>query len=262
MKRQLIYLLAAAATAAVGCAEKETLTSGNGLGRIVVAGSADGMVVTRGTIETPAAEEFRFSLSGDDYEGLWQSVAAFSQSDTMFREGSYTAGIAFGDPEAEGPGMAYFAGKKTFDLKARHTTTVSITARLGNSQTLVRATEQFLAYFHDAQFTVTTASGHAFVFTPGGGDAADAPVFVKAGTTLTVTGTARRQSQTGTADGPLVEFSATPLAATKPRTCHIFTFDAADAGSATVKILLSEGDSVIEPVTVELNDQAFTDENR
>ena len=78
-----------------------------------------------------------------------------------------------------------------------------MTATIANSQTVVRATEQFLNYFHDAQFTVTTASGNQFDFTPGS-TPADEPVFVKSATTLKVTGTARRQSQTGTDEGPKV----------------------------------------------------------
>ena len=47
---------------------------------------------------------------------------------------------------------------------------------------------------------MTTASGNEFAFTPGS-DPADEPVFVKGGTRLTVTGTARRQSPTGTGEG-------------------------------------------------------------
>ena len=60
----------------------------------------------------------------------------------------------------------------------RRAATVEMTATIANSQTVVRATEQFLNYFHDAQFTVTTASGNQFDFTPGS-TPADEPVFVK-----------------------------------------------------------------------------------
>lgn len=256
MKRNLIYLFAATALTAAGCAEKEN--ADKGFGRLTVAGTADGSVATRSVIETPAADAFGFELTGDDYEGRWPSVAAFAQTDTVFREGNYTARITHGDPEAEGVGKAYFCGEERFFLHARRTNTVSVTARLANSQTLVRATEQFLAYYHDAQFTVTTASGNEFIFAPRPGESEEA-VFVQAGTALTVTGTALRQSQTGADEGLPVEFAATSLPAAKPRTCHLFTFDAPDAGSATVTILFSEGESVIEPVTIELNDEAISD---
>ncbi len=257
MKRLISILAITAALTVGGCAENET-GSATGFGRIAVAATADNAIDTRAAT-VPAVEDFRFDLTGDNgYEGSWQSVGEFAQCDTLFKNGRYTAFIAYGDPEAEG-GDAYYEGRTTFDLAARRTNTVRIQAQIANSQTLVRATEQFLAYFHDASFTVTTGSGNKFDFTPGAATP-DQAVFVKAGTSLTVTGTARRQSPTGTDEGPRVEFSADPLAATKPRTRHIFTFDAADAGSATVRIELGEGESIVEPVTIELNDGAIKDE--
>lgn len=83
---------------------------------------------------------------------------------------------------------------------------------------------------------------------------------MQAGTALRVNGTARRQSQTGTDDGPEVSFSATLDGVTKARTCHTFTFDASQAGSVTVTILLDEGEQVIAPVEIELNDEAIYNE--
>ena len=47
---------------------------------------------------------------------------------------------------------------------------------------------------------------------------------------------------------------------TKARTCHTFTFDASQAGSVTVTILLDEGEQVIAPVEIELNDDAIYNE--
>lgn len=119
-------------------------------------------------------------------------------------------------------------------------------------------TTQFLAYFHDARFTVTTASGNEFAFTPGS-DPADEPVFVKGGTRLTVTGTARRQSPTGTGEGPEVTFSAQTLDATTPRTCHIITYDAKNAGSATLTITLGEDYTDTRTLDCEVNEGAIDD---
>ena len=129
---------------------------------------------------------------------------------------------------------------------------------MANSQVVIRATEQFLAYFHDARFTVTTTSGNEFAFTPGS-DPADEPVFVKGGTRLTVTGTARRQSPTGTGEGPEVTFSAQTLDATTPRTCHIITYDAKNAGSATLTITLGEDYTDTRPIDCEVNEGAIDD---
>lgn len=131
-------------------------------------------------------------------------------------------------------------------------------ATVANSQVVIRATEQFLAYFHDARFTVTTASGNEFAFTPGS-DPADEPVFVKGGTRLTVTGTARRQSPTGTGEGPEVTFSAQTLDATTPRTCHIITYDAKNAGSATLTITLGEDYTDTRTLDCEVNEGAIDD---
>ena len=144
------------------------------------------------------------------------------------------------------------------EVLPRRAATVEMTATIANSQTVVRATEQFLNYFHDAQFTVTTASGNQFDFTPGS-TPADEPVFVKSATTLKVTGTARRQSQTGTDEGPKVTFSEQTLEATSPRTCHIFTFDAKDAGSVTLTVTLSDDYTETRQIDCEVNEGAIDD---
>ena len=138
------------------------------------------------------------------------------------------------------------------------TVNADLTATVANSQVVIRATEQFLAYFHDARFTVTTASGNEFAFTPGS-DPADEPVFVKGGTRLTVTGTARRQSPTGTGEGPEVTFSAQTLDATTPRTCHIITYDAKNAGSATLTITLGDSYTDTRTLDCEVNEGAIDD---
>ncbi len=88
---------------------------------------------------------------------------------------------------------------------------------------------------------------------------ADEPVFVKSATTLKVTGTARRQSQTGTDEGPKVTFSEQTLEATSPRTCHIFTFDAKDAGSVTLTVTLSDDYTETRQIDCEVNEGAIDD---
>ena len=172
--------------------------------------------------------------------------------------GAYTVSVAHGDPDAEGIDKPYYAAEKSVEVLPRRAATVEITATIANSQTVVRATEQFLNYFHDAQFTVTTASGNQFDFTPGS-TPADEPVFVKSATTLKVTGTARRQSPTGTGEGPEVTFSAQTLDATTPRTCHIITYDAKNAGSATLTITLGEDYTDTRPIDCEVNEGAIDD---
>lgn len=72
-------------------------------------------------------------------------------------------------------------------------------------------------------------------------------------------GTARRQSQTGTDEGPKVTFSEQTLEATSPRTCHIFTFDAKDAGSVTLTVTLSDDYTETRPIDCEVNEGAIDD---
>lgn len=70
---------------------------------------------------------------------------------------------------------------------------------------------------------------------------------------------ARRQSPTGTGEGPEVTFSAQTLDATTPRTCHIITYDAKNAGSATLTITLGEDYTDTRPIDCEVNEGAIDD---
>ena len=265
MKRHLIYLLASAALLA-GCSS-ETKTDETGFGTLDIRCSADASIdVASDQLRThraatePTGETFSLTITGESGTQSWETVAAYSQSGTVFKMGSYTAAIAHGDSEAEGIDKPYYTGSTTVTVIPRRTVTAEIIAKIGNSQVLVRATEQFLAYFHDAKFTVTTGSGNEFVFTPGS-EPADEPVFVKAATPVTITGTARRQSPTGTGEGPEVTFGEQTLGAAKAQTRHIFTFDAQDAGSATLTITLGEELTETHQIPVELNDGAIDDTN-
>ena len=211
-----------------------------------------------GMPEAPAAGAFSLTVTGETGTQKWDTLTEFEQSETVFRMGSYTVAIAHGNPDAEGAGKPYYYAEQKIEVLPRRTVNADLTATVANSQVVIRATEQFLAYFHDARFTVTTASGNEFAFTPGS-DPADEPVFVKGGTRLTVTGTARRQSPTGTGEGPEVTFSAQTLDATTPRTCHIITYDAKNAGSATLTITLGEDYTDTRTLDCEVNEGAIDD---
>lgn len=244
MKKQLIYLLASACLLAAGCST-ENKTDETGYGTLAINCTADTSIDTAsaeasGTPEAPAAGAFSLTVTGETGTQKWDTLTEFEQSQTVFRMGAYTVAIAHGDPDAEGAGKPYYYAEQKIEVLPRRTVNADLTATVANSQVVIRATEQFLAYFHDARFTVTTASGNEFAFTPGS-DPADEPVFVKGGTRLTVTGTARRQSPTGTGEGPEVTFSAQTLDATTPRTCHIITYDAKNAGSVPALRFTAEG---------------------
>ena len=261
MKKQLICLLASAGLLAAGCST-ENAPETTGYGTLSVSCTADTSIDTAagasGTPEAPAAGAFSLTVTGETGTQKWDTLTEFEQSETVFRMGSYTVAIAHGDPDAEGAGKPYYYAEQKIEVLPRRTVNADLTATVANSQVVIRATEQFLAYFDDARFTVTTASGNEFAFTPGS-DPADEPVFVKGGTRLTVTGTARRQSPTGTGEGPEVTFSAQTLDATTPRTCHIITYDAKNAGSATLTITLGEDYTDTRTLDCEVNEGAIDD---
>lgn len=268
MKRTCLSTLALATVLLLGaCTDGQNgASSGDGFGRILFHGAADGTVGTRtrGEIDlsqlgitVPAPEAFALELTSPalQFNGKWPTVNDFNTEEALYQAGSYTAIISHGSPDEEGPNKPYFYGEKEVTVVASETTHIEITASVANSLTEVRTTEAFDRYFHDAQFTITTAAGNAFTFTPTAATPAN-PVFVQAGATLTVTGTARRQSQTGEDNGPEITFTEQRLDATVARTRHIFTFDAADAGSATLHITLDENEEITLSLDIELNENA------
>lgn len=256
MKKQLILLLASALVLTTGCSEKDNDSTGNGYGRIALDCGADELLDTRAS--APAGTSFALVLTGEGYRGEWKTVRAFSSQDTLFKAGTYKAVITYGTPDAEGLNKTYYYGEQEFLLAERQTNNVQITATVANSQVVVRATEQFLRYFQDSKFTVTTGSGNKFDFSPGAAKA-PVPVGVKLGTSLSVVGTAKRQSQTGTSEPLSVSFKEQKLEATLAATCHVFKFDAPDAGSATLTIYLGDDYTETRVLDLEMNDDAVED---
>lgn len=164
MKKQLIYLLASACLLAAGCST-ENKTDETGYGTLAINCTADTSIDTAsaeasGTPEAPAAGAFSLTVTGETGTQKWDTLTEFEQSETVFRMGSYTVAIAHGNPDAEGAGKPYYYAEQKIEVLPRRTVNADLTATVANSQVVIRATEQFLAYFHDARFTVTTASGN------------------------------------------------------------------------------------------------------
>ena len=263
--KKLLYILASAVWVAGGCDKGSDTTPEGGYGTIRIACQTDLSIdaeaktspkATRTEIAAPAGSEFALKITGTDFNHSWETVAAFEAEENAFVEGPYKIDITYGDPKAEGTDKPYFAGSTDITVVARRVATAQITAHIVKSQTLVRATEAFLKYYHDAEFTVTTGSGNEFTFRPDGNGDAER-VWVKVGTKLTFKGTARGQSQDGEKEGPLYTFPAETLDATVAATCHIFTLDASNAGSATLNIVLGEGEGETRVIPVELNEEAI-----
>lgn len=259
MKNRLILLLASAAVAAGGCSENETPADSDGYGTLRIACRTDAMITTRAEIAVtpvPTAGEFALTISGTEFSKTWESLSAFNDAGETIPAGSYTAELRYGDPKAEGVGKVCYYGSKAIEIVARQRVEETIPVQIANAQVLVSATESFLNYFHDATFTVTTSAGNRFTFTPGA-ETADEAVFVEAGTTLTLTGTAKLQSQTGTAFDRNYAFPEQRLDRTVARTRHTFLFDARDNGSATLTINLRDDFLDERTIDVELNDDTL-----
>lgn len=259
MKNRLILLLASAAVAAGGCSENETPADSDGYGTLRIACRTDAMITTRAEIAVtpvPNAGDLSLTISGTEFSKTWESLSAFNDAGETIPAGSYTAELRYGDPKAEGVGKVCYYGSKAIEIVARQRVEETIPVQIANAQVLVSATESFLNYFHDATFTVTTSAGNRFTFTPGA-ETADEAVFVEAGTTLTLTGTAKLQSQTGTAFDRNYAFPEQRLDRTVARTRHTFLFDARDNGSATLTINLDDGFLDERTIDVELNDDTL-----
>ena len=251
MKRHLISILASAAVAVAGCNETNETNAGGGCGTIRIACRTDLSIDAEAKASPKATRTEITAPDGSEF------VAAFEAEENVFAEGPYKIAVEHGDPETEGPDKPYFSGSTDIDVAARHVNTAQVTAHVAKSQTFVRITEAFAKFYHDAEFTVTTGSGNEFTFRPDGtGD--PERIWVKTGTTLSVSGTARSQSQDGEKEGPLYTFPAETLDATVAATCHIFTFDASNAGSASLNIVLGEGEGETRVIPVELNEEAIS----
>lgn len=260
MKRHLIYLFASAALFAAGCTAEP---AEKGFGRLSVVCSADDRIEIRPQSRTTGlieADEFVLNIKGgESYDKSWETVAAFRTEDPLIKEGEYTASVTYGDPEVEGAGKPCYFGEKEFTIVARQTSEVEIVARIANAQAVIRATDQFMAYFNDIRLSLTTGSGNEFAYNLDAGNYVEIPVFVKAATSLTVGGKARRQSQNGTAQGVEVTFDDQTFPSTAAATRYTFKFDARDAGSATLSIFLDEEFLEERTLSFELNDDATLD---
>lgn len=259
MKKYLAYICFGT-LALGGCSDEPGGDATSGYGRLGIGCGTDSTLDVR-SAAAPDGAEFALRLTGDGFDGEWETVAEYNAEAPLLKAGCYTAAVTWGDPEAEGPGVPFYRGERTVEVRELETRTETVTAQIANAQAVVTATEQFLRYFHDAQFRLVTGSGNAFDFAPRTAEAGEA-VFVRAGTSLTVSGTARQQSQTGADEGPLVTFSPERIAdltldAARARTLHTFLFDAPDAGSATLVVSLGDGEYEVVPLDVEINDDAI-----
>lgn len=205
----------------------------------------------------PEVEDFALRVTGryedsedgteKDYSYIYSSIIEQNEKSPYLTKGNYNAAISYGEVNAEGVEKPYFAGNADFTIIARDIINCNITAALTNSAIKLTTTEWFNKYYTSATFTVTTSLGNIFTFKAG---ESSPLIFVNAGTTLTLSGTATKSN------GFNVEFPTKTIGTTTAQTQYAIVVDASQAGEGNIKINFDETTINIDPIEVELNSEA------
>lgn len=285
--KYMLWGLAAASVA--GCSDDEAFGGDTHCrGRLDIGGVPSATVVTRaetaGTnladvfpeLKVPAADELRLTLTGDniaelesgesgpvevgrfDYEQHWETLARYGEELPELFPGEYRAVLQYGTPDAIGPNAPYYRGENTATVEIGKETPCRIDVKICNSAVRIVATEQFTNYFYNPDFTLWLGEGEEkqeigkFKLT-----AADKPIFVPAGSVVSVTGSVFCPSQTSDGAGEELKIENVPSRPTVAGTLHTFRFTA-QAGSAGFTVSF-EAPEVGGEDDVELNDDALSD---
>ncbi len=285
--KYMLWGLAAASVA--GCSDDEAFGGDTHCrGRLDIGGVPSATVVTRaetaGTnladvfseLKVPAADELRLTLTGDniaelesgesgpvevgrfDYEQHWETLARYGEELPELFPGEYRAVLQYGTPDAIGPNAPYYRGENTATVEIGKETPCRIDVKICNSAVRIVATEQFTNYFYAPDFTLWLGEGEEkqkigkFTLTD-----ADKPIFVPAGSVVSVTGSVFRPSQTSDGAGEELKINNVPSRPTVAGTLHTFRFTA-QAGSAGFTVSF-EAPEVGGEDDVELNDDALSD---
>ncbi|MCM1300880.1 MAG: DUF4493 domain-containing protein [Alistipes senegalensis] len=259
-------------------------------GRLDIGGTASAAVVTRAEtnlpdvcpgLKVPAKEELRLILTGSDiaelesgdtgpvevgrfdYAKEWETLAQYGKEMPDLFPGEYRAVLEYGTPDAVGPDAPYYRGENKAAVRIGKETVCRVDVKVRNSVVRVVATDEFKNYFYEPEFRLyldgsdeplADETGEPFVFTLSD---TDRPIFVPAGTTVTVKGSVRRPSQTSDGAGELLSIDELPARATVAGTLHTFRFTA-QAGSAGLEVVFMEPEAGGSD-DVEINDDAVSD---
>ena len=202
----------------------------------------------------PAVNQMGMKLSSQStaLEYQYETMDAYDQP--WLDPGDYTVEFSYGDPEAEGPDAACFAGTSTCTVVARKVVTHPVVHTLSNSLYTVELSDWFKNYYSEYHLTIHTESGYQSSHTSA--DAATkattepTPIFVKPATKLYLSGTATKTN------GVQVEFPKTEIGTTMARTWHTVQIDAGSTGQAGLKIHFNDTLISVDPQEIELNPEA------
>lgn len=281
------FYLAAAALAAVGCADKEGIPGPDSkatVGQLGIRAAAVTAVETRSQVDLvtlvsglqiPEAGELTLVLTGNahkiSFDGDGKRVegeaVTYNKTFTPFSSynepsldpGSYHAVFTYGDAQAQGFNKPYYRGEAvmagTTDTALAvvegKTAQAQATLTVQNALARVTATNAFKKYFSSIDLKicidgVATEAGYG-----------TEPIFLPAGKTVTVRGTAVRPSQDGVAAGKTVavELPADKAVAARPGVMHTFEFNV-NAGSLCVTVTLGDYAETVDLGSAELNDDS------
>ena len=202
---------------------------------------------------TPAVEAFDLTIEGvgHTYSKHYASIAEFNEGENYLHIGNYKATVTAGNIAEEGYDKAAFSGSAEFEIAARETTNVQITAYIANTLVKVEKTEAFNEYFvGGAKLELTTAAGNTFDVS-----AQTEPLYI-APAEFKITGTAVKQANQSGAQGTTITLPEYKMTAPAAQTLYTIKFDVENAGKATINITLN--DTLVDSIEIdeELNDNA------
>ncbi|MCQ2176915.1 MAG: DUF4493 domain-containing protein [Bacteroidales bacterium] len=197
---------------------------------------------TKGTVrdyaELPHLDSLSLTIKDSSLKRIFNGGLSDWNPDTKMTPGDYSASVSYGDPSAEGPGAACFAGYADFTIKAGELTTAIVDVRLGNSIVKIETTETFRNYFPASCFTISTPlNPQGFIYD-------GTAVFVSGA--FSVKGTVKSQNGTESA----LEEKAWRG---EPSTCYTVKYDVTNAGGLAIHVSFDNTVQTVELGEISLN---------
>jgi len=191
----------------------------------------------------PGKADFTLTIKDSEGKTFWTGKLTEWSSETQIPSGNYTASAEYGAEGTEGFGKPWFVGSKSFAVSGAKQTDVVIPIALGNTIVRISTTAMFDNYFTDYTFTLVTGNGSKIDFVKGENRAAFVDAF-----RFRVNGTLTTQG------GSIVTFAGDEYPSIEEKTCYTISFDAPNAGGATVNVSFNDTLETVSLGELELND--------
>ncbi|HBH20768.1 MAG TPA: hypothetical protein DDX33_01815 [Rikenellaceae bacterium] len=243
MKRTMIAV-ALASMALFSCCTKQGEKM-DGSVRIALAPVTDIVdVTTKSNVSDftslPQASDFKVQIT-DSHDNV--TLVTNLDDVTTLPVGDYIVSAEYGSLSDEGFDKPCFKGSQNFTVKGGQTSDVKVTVKLAGSVVKLAFTDNFLHYYSDYTFTITTGNS-TVISVPKGETRA---VFMDA-YQFKVKGELTNQA------GKQQELAEMEFKNLEPATCYTLKFDASNVGGSTITI--SFDDTVVDAglTDVDLND--------